>query len=387
VTRGRRPAAPARAWRVLPLLALLLPALGAGAPGAARAAGADHPRGDRADLVLAAQAAAPAGDAAASGARLGRIRVAYFPILYNLPLCVAHELGLWRAAGLESELVPLRSGPLVLSALQSGDADFAVPSFDGLVHLKERSQRDVIAIASVLTRLTMSVVVHRDVAAARGVGPASPLAERLRALRGLTLGVTQPGAVSDLYARYFLRRAGADPDRDASLVAIGDGSALMAALRTRQIHGYVLSAPTPQIAEREGFATILIRPSQGDVPELTDFAPVVVVTGRQQAARQPEQVAAFLSGLARARRMVVEGPRSAAVRGVVQKHFPGMTDDVLAISLDDVLPALSRDGRLSEPMIRRTLEVLADTGQIPPAWRARSAAEGDLWTNRFQATP
>jgi hypothetical protein len=38
-------------------------------------------------------------------------------------------------------------------------------------------------------------------------------------------------------------------------------------------------------------------------------------------------------------------------------------------------------------MIRRTLEVLADTGQIPPAWRARSAAEGDLWTNRFQATP
>ena len=375
-------------WRVMPLLILLLLGLSAGASEGAPTLVADGrvtrtPR----DRALTAQAAAPGGGAPTGGTRFGRIRVAYFPILYNLPLCIAHELGLWRAAGIESELVSVRSGPLVLSALLSGDADYAVPSFDSLVHLQERSRRDTIAIANVLTRLTMNLVLHRDVAAARGVSRASPLAERLRALRGLTLGVTQPGAVSDLYARYFLRRAGADPERDASLVAIGDGTALLAALRTRQIQGYVLSAPTPQIAEREGFGTILIRPSQGDVPELTDFAPVVVVTAQQHATRNPEQVSAFLSGLARARRMVVEAGGSPQVRGVVQKYFPGMTDDVLAISLDDILPALSPDGRLSEPMIRRTLDVLADTGQIPPAWRSRSAAEGDLWTNRFQPTP
>ena len=183
-------------------------------------------------------------------------------------------------------------------------------------------------------------------------------------------------SATSLYARYFLRRAGADPERDASLVAIGDGTALLAALRTRQIQGYVLSAPTPQIAEREGFGTILIRPSQGDVPELTDFAAVVLVTGQQHATRNPEQVSAFLAGLTRARRMVVEAARSAPVRGVVQKYFPGMTDEVLAISLDDILPALSPDGRLSEPMIRRTLEVLVDTGQIPGAWRAAPPPRG-----------
>ena len=123
------------------------------------------------------------------------------------------------------------------------------------------------------------------------------------------------------------------------------------------------------------------------MPELTDFAAVVVVTLQQHAARHPEQVREFLAGLAEARRLVREAARSDAVRAVVRKHFAGMTDEVLDISLDEILPALSPDGRLSEPMVRRTLEVLADTGQVPAAWRGRSAAEGILWTNRFHAGP
>jgi len=316
-----------------------------------------------------------------------RTRIAHFPILYNLPLCVAHELGLWRNEGLDSELVAVRSGPLVVAALQSGDVEYAVTSFDSLAHLHEQGRPDAVAIAAVLTRLTMNVVLHREVAAARGVTRASSLTDRFRALRGLTLGVTQAGAVSDLYARYFLRRGGADPDRDATLVQIGDGAALLAALRSRQIQGYVLSAPGPQIAEREGFGTILVRPALGDVPELTDFAAVVVLTGQQRAARQPEQTRAFLSGLVQAQRLTREAAHTPQIRAVARKCFPGLTDDVFDVSLYEILPALSPDGRLSDAMVRRTLEVLVDTGQLPASWRDRSVAEGSLWTNRFHAKP
>jgi hypothetical protein len=54
----------------------------------------------------------------------------------------------------------------------------------------------------------------------------------------------------------------------------------------------------------------------------------------------------------------------------------------------DVDDASARDAcRLSEAMVRRTLEVLVDAGQIPPAWRDRSAAEGGLWTNRLRENP
>ncbi len=55
------------------------------------------------------------------------------------------------------------------------------------------------------------------------------------------------------------------------IVTVGGGSALLATLKTRQIDAFHLSAPTPYLAQREGFGEIIIKASAGDVPELTNF--------------------------------------------------------------------------------------------------------------------
>ena len=126
---------------------------------------------------------ARAEEGAAGGARLGRVRVAYFPILYNLPFSVAHELGLWRARGYR-----IRAGA---GAVRSA-GDRRAPERGRRVRRAQLRQswstsRSGVGgtpsrSGSVLTRLTMNLVLHREVAAARGVSRASPLAERLRAL-------------------------------------------------------------------------------------------------------------------------------------------------------------------------------------------------------------
>ena len=48
-------------------------------------------------------------------------------------------------------------------------------------------------------------------AAARPQPRDTPLAARYAALKGLTIGITRPGAPTDVFARYFLVRAGAQP--------------------------------------------------------------------------------------------------------------------------------------------------------------------------------
>ena len=93
------------------------------------------------------------------------------------------------------------------------------------------------------------------------------------------------------------------------------------------------------------------------------------------------------AGLVQAQRLTREAAHTPQIRAVARKCFPGLTDDVFDVSLDEILPALSPDSRLSDAMVRRTLEVLVDTGQLPASWRERSVAEGGLWTNRFHAKP
>jgi hypothetical protein len=52
----------------------------------------------------------------------------------------------------------------------------------------------------------------------------------------------------------------------------------------------------------------------------------------------------------------------------------------LARILPDLIPALSEDGRMSEPIMRKTLDFLFEIGQITTK---PAAAEGILWTNRY----
>src|SRR5207249_7743951 len=68
-----------------------------------------------------------------------------------------------------------------------------------------------------------------------------------------------PGAPTDLFARYYVRQAGLDPDKDVQIIRIGSIAGLLAALRSDQIDGYMLSAPSPQQVEQQGLGQILIK--------------------------------------------------------------------------------------------------------------------------------
>jgi NitT/TauT family transport system substrate-binding protein len=220
--------------------------------------------------------------------------------------------------------------------------------------------------------------MNPDVARERGVSRESSIEERYAALKGLRLGVTSPGAATDKYMRYYLRQAGLDPERDAEIIAIGDGASLLAALETGQIDAYQLSPPTPYVAEAEGFGTVLIDGAAGDVPLFSNFVYTGFATNRQWAQDNPEPARAFSRALNTAMGQVSADPNAAAAE-IVDRMSAG---DVAIIqqTLGALMPALSQNGCFDAGAVQTTLATMHDV-EITPS--EGDPAEGVLWTNTY----
>ncbi|MDR7588748.1 MAG: ABC transporter substrate-binding protein [Armatimonadota bacterium] len=306
-----------------------------------------------------------------------RIREAHTGTLFMAPVYIAEAAGYMAQEGIDLELIEVESGALGIAALVSGQVQFFDADPFQAVQLR-RQGRQILFIYNLTRRVTLDLVMHPEVARQRGVSRSSPLAQRFAALRGLRLGITRPGAATDVYMRYYLRRAGADPDRDAQLIAVGGGASLLAALRTRRIDAFHLSAPTPQLAERDGFGVMIIKSSAGDVPELDNFLYTGISVHNVYANQNGDVLRRWVRAVNRANALMRQDPAAAITH--LRKYFPRTDPDVLALALRDITPALSPDGRMTEEMMEKHLAFMLETGQIP---FKPSAKEGILWTNRF----
>jgi hypothetical protein len=73
-----------------------------------------------------------------------------------------------------------------LQAVIGRDAQFAMAPGTFQLMAYEQGRR-LVAVMSILTRNAVNIVMHRDVARERGVTEKSPLADKVRALKGLKL--------------------------------------------------------------------------------------------------------------------------------------------------------------------------------------------------------
>lgn len=144
------------------------------------------------------------------------------------PLYHARAAGYFTEVGLDVEIVVI-PGPASLQAVISGDAQFALIPGTYQLMAYEKGQR-LPAVMSVLTRNSINIVMHREAARAKGITDKSPLAEKIRALKGLKLAASTPGSISHQVFVYYMLKGGLDPQRDADIVGLGTEPARLAAL-------------------------------------------------------------------------------------------------------------------------------------------------------------
>ena len=158
-------------------------------------------------------------------------------------LWVAQEGRLFEKYDIESRLVLIASGSLMVQAMLGGDLPVAGAAGSAAVDAS-LGGADVVMFGSMVKVPAFYIM-------------ALPEIKTIDDLRGKSVGVTRFGSSTDFTMRYILRKQGLEPGRDVTLLQTGDLFAAAAMLRTRAIVAAPFSSPANLRAEEAGAKVLM----------------------------------------------------------------------------------------------------------------------------------
>ena len=208
------------------------------------------------------------------------LRIAFVSLSWNnqLPIHVAIAKGFFKDQGLTLEPIFVRGGPIAITALISGNVDFAsVGGAQAPIRSNARGL-DLHIIASLSNYTNYTLLGSKD-------------AKNIEDLRGKTIGVTGAGAFSDFAIRIYLKRNNLDPDKDATLRAIGPTALRAIALEKGLIAAAPFSAEDTIRLLDKGFPMIV------NLNEALRIPQSVFVTRGEMLQKYPETTKRFLKAV------------------------------------------------------------------------------------------
>ena len=161
-------------------------------------------------------------------------------IIGYAPAYIAQDQGYFKDAGLDVNIVLSHGSAQAVAAVVGGSADVTLATAPDVLNAVAHG-RQLRMILGITNQPQLLLTVSPKLLAKANVTPASPVADRARALKGARVGISTPGSMTDEVLRTILKMGGLDPDRDVSIIAMGgDGAPMLAALQHGNIDGFVL---------------------------------------------------------------------------------------------------------------------------------------------------
>src|SRR5499433_4433553 len=292
------------------------------------------------------------------------------------PVYLAQAKGFFADEKLDVEVTSTGGGGPDIRALIAGDVDFSFTTGDNVILAYQEGKR-LLMVMSGLHRVFINWAMHKETAKTKGVTEAMALAEKNKTLKGLTVGVTNPGALTAHLGAFVIRKAGYNPQQDVHVIPIGAGPTWLAALENRKVDVALTAPPVPETAISRGFAMMLINNAKGEDPSIPEFLMENLVARPETVEKDPDLVRRVVRALTRANQWALKsGPEQVAD---ALKPFMAKTDPELLLSgANAVLPALSPDGRTSERSFQTTQDILEQAGILK-----KRAPYAELVTNEF----
>ena len=213
------------------------------------------------------------------------------------PTLAAKELGYFDAENIDPDIVRTGGGAKSLAAVAGGDAHFNIGAPASAFRARAKGS-DVMMIAPVIAQYTDNITMSDAWAKKNNLTKASSYEDKLKALKGMTIGVSSVGGGADQLVRFLAKQAKLDPDRDMTISALGSGEAMLAALSRGRIDGFVVPPPTGEEAIRKHGAHPMITTGAGEVKALDGFVYIGVIVRESWLAKNQDLAVRFLRAAA-----------------------------------------------------------------------------------------
>jgi sulfonate transport system substrate-binding protein len=306
--------------------------------------------------LLVAHAVAPVVSAAEKVKVTLPAAAVTFASLYH-----AKTAGYFEQEGLDVEVVTVPGGGC-LQALIARDSQVCLAPATYQMQAYEKGQ-PLLATATILTRNAINVVMHKDVAREKGITEKSPLADKIKALKGLKVSGVAVGSFSYQVLLYYLLKAGLDPQKDVQMIGIGAGPAMVLALEQRKIDVFATGTPIPDAAVARGIGVMVVDNAAGEDPDFSEFMMNAVVVHPDYLRTNGETIRRFNRALNRASNWLLDQPAEAGVASM--KPFLGRLDDkVILEGLQKTRLGIPRTPRISERALMLTEDFLLKIGAL-----------------------
>lgn len=203
-----------------------------------------------------------------------------FPSLFQFtPLDVGIEEGIFKKHGLDVQASAFAGDAKLQQAFAAGAIDIGIGSGPGLAFVAKGSPTlGVAEEAGPPLGVTLSVLAS---------GPIRSIAD----LKGKTASISSVGSQTEWMVRELSRQQGWGPD-GIKMVALGDATAQLSALRTHQIDAVPFDITTAYQLKAAGEVRILLK--FGDI--VKDYVNHVIFASDDVIAKHPDDVRRFLAG-------------------------------------------------------------------------------------------
>jgi NitT/TauT family transport system substrate-binding protein len=288
---------------------------------------------------------------------------------------LAEDAGFYKREGLK---VSVRNivGVGSVNAVLAGSADFTMGTGPVFLRAAAQNQR-MLAIANLIDRPLVELVLRKDLAEAAGITDKTPLAERARAMKGKTIAIQGVGSIVHAWQRLVAHRGGLDLEKDVRIAPM-DPPAMLPALENKAIDGYATSMPFTTQAIVKGRA-IMLASASSDAADLVPFAYGLVYARPETCRDKREMCARMARALSAAAKFIREKPAEALE--ILRKRFDRLDPQVLDAAWQVASKAHAQDARVTIAGLENSQRVSLEAGLLEPK-DALKSFEG-LFTDEF----
>jgi len=310
---------------------------------------------------------------------LEKLRMAIpVPAFSYYSIYVARDLGYFKDEGIDMEIIVTQGDGPDVDALIAGSVQFTSSTPNRLFTTFQQG-KPLLGVLNMFNRVAINCFINNQSAAAADIKQKAVLDEKVKKLKGMTIGVSRPGAFTYFVAADLLKRAGYTPQVDAKVIGVGGGAAMLAALENKQIDVGCFASPTPELAVSRGKASMFVNNTLGEDTTLDEFLFSVLYVRPDYARDHKDTVTKVVRALKRAMVYAVKTPFEEQ-RPVLTATFGNIDEVVMRDALSNNQGGINASGEITEKAYKGAADYLIASGAITDAAPYASVIDKSFWS-------